>query len=447
MLGPQPRQLVTQVGAGQPFPDRWPGRRSRDILTMPQPKEQVPRRATRLAVVATVLIVRHGRTHANAAGVLPGWAPGVRLDETGRAQATALGQRLVSSGLAVCRVVTSRCRVVSRPQLLAHPLGEGLPVLSDKRLAGGARSGPGPAGRWPIWPGTRCGRRPADAAAVFPGRARLRGRLVPWPPGRAARVVARGMASTTAVTARSGRGVGGGVARRPREGPTPWGCTWTCSNRITVDPASDRWCAAARAGRSWCGSTTSAGDLGGVLGAPDGGGDAGRRRRPGRAGAGGLGSAYAGLPSSAARAARRRHGRPPAGGPSSCRPAIEGAWWAALRGAAGRAGRPPGRPAQQDRGRRPPGPTDDAPLDTPIEDEFPGRRRLLLGWDPARRVGGALGAARAAAEQAEPTDAVHIVLAPEQARAFARRTKALVAVVAGGPLDPAGHICPRANRR
>jgi broad specificity phosphatase PhoE len=44
--------------------------------------------------VPTVLLVRHGRTSANAAGVLAGRTPGVTLDETGVAQAAALATRL-----------------------------------------------------------------------------------------------------------------------------------------------------------------------------------------------------------------------------------------------------------------------------------------------------------------------------------------------------------------
>jgi probable phosphomutase (TIGR03848 family) len=61
--------------------------------------------------VPTVVLVRHGRTTANAAGVLAGWMPGVALDETGRSQAAALARRL--GGLPLARVVTSplqRCR-------------------------------------------------------------------------------------------------------------------------------------------------------------------------------------------------------------------------------------------------------------------------------------------------------------------------------------------------
>ena len=59
----------------------------------------------------TVLLVRHGRTAANATGVLAGRTPGVDLDETGRAQVAALGQRLAP--LPVVALVTSpleRCQ-------------------------------------------------------------------------------------------------------------------------------------------------------------------------------------------------------------------------------------------------------------------------------------------------------------------------------------------------
>jgi probable phosphomutase (TIGR03848 family) len=64
--------------------------------------------------MATVLLIRHGRTTANARGILAGWGPGADLDETGRAQAEALGRRL--SGLALAALVTSplaRCRATA----------------------------------------------------------------------------------------------------------------------------------------------------------------------------------------------------------------------------------------------------------------------------------------------------------------------------------------------
>ena len=59
----------------------------------------------------TVLLVRHGRTAANASGILAGRTPGVDLDETGRAQVAALGERLAP--LPVVALVTSpleRCQ-------------------------------------------------------------------------------------------------------------------------------------------------------------------------------------------------------------------------------------------------------------------------------------------------------------------------------------------------
>ena len=55
--------------------------------------------------MSTVLLVRHGRTTSNASGTLAGWTPGVDLDDVGRAQASALAQRL--SGVALAAVVTS----------------------------------------------------------------------------------------------------------------------------------------------------------------------------------------------------------------------------------------------------------------------------------------------------------------------------------------------------
>ena len=61
--------------------------------------------------MATVILVRHGRTEANATGLLAGRTPGVRLDATGAEQATRLAERLaviplaalVSSPLERCR--------------------------------------------------------------------------------------------------------------------------------------------------------------------------------------------------------------------------------------------------------------------------------------------------------------------------------------------------------
>lgn len=49
--------------------------------------------------MAVVVLVRHGRTAANADGILAGWSPGVLLDEHGTAQAQTVGQRLAATPL------------------------------------------------------------------------------------------------------------------------------------------------------------------------------------------------------------------------------------------------------------------------------------------------------------------------------------------------------------
>lgn len=72
--------------------------------------------------MATVVLVRHGRTSANASGTLAGRTPGVRLDETGTAQAERAGARLAAVPLAA--IVTSpleRCRQTARAIARAHP--------------------------------------------------------------------------------------------------------------------------------------------------------------------------------------------------------------------------------------------------------------------------------------------------------------------------------------
>lgn len=69
----------------------------------------------------TVILARHGRTSANASGVLAGRSPGVRLDDTGREQATAAAERL--QGLPLAAVVSSpltRCRETARLLAPAH---------------------------------------------------------------------------------------------------------------------------------------------------------------------------------------------------------------------------------------------------------------------------------------------------------------------------------------
>jgi probable phosphomutase (TIGR03848 family) len=62
--------------------------------------------------VATLILLRHGRTTSNASGTLAGHQP-TELDESGRAQALAAGQRLAAAQVPLATVVTSpliRCR-------------------------------------------------------------------------------------------------------------------------------------------------------------------------------------------------------------------------------------------------------------------------------------------------------------------------------------------------
>ncbi|MCY7396259.1 MAG: MSMEG_4193 family putative phosphomutase [Nocardioides sp.] len=81
--------------------------------------------------MATVILVRHGRTTANASGVLAGRLAGVKLDDTGQAQVTKSGERLAGVPLAmVASSPLERCRQTSRALLAAHPSP---PALSIER--------------------------------------------------------------------------------------------------------------------------------------------------------------------------------------------------------------------------------------------------------------------------------------------------------------------------
>jgi probable phosphomutase (TIGR03848 family) len=65
--------------------------------------------------MATLILVRHGRTTANASGTLAGRLPGVKLDETGTAQAERAGERLAAVPLsAVVSSPLERCRQTAR---------------------------------------------------------------------------------------------------------------------------------------------------------------------------------------------------------------------------------------------------------------------------------------------------------------------------------------------
>ncbi|QNE46711.1 MSMEG_4193 family putative phosphomutase [Glaciihabitans sp. INWT7] len=70
--------------------------------------------------MATVILVRHGRTTANVAGVLAGRAAGVRLDELGIEQAARVGTRIAAVPLVgVVSSPLERCRQTAQA-ILAH---------------------------------------------------------------------------------------------------------------------------------------------------------------------------------------------------------------------------------------------------------------------------------------------------------------------------------------
>jgi probable phosphomutase (TIGR03848 family) len=119
--------------------------------------------------VATVILVRHGRTAANATGVLAGWTPGVHLDDKGREQAAAVAARL--SVVPLAAVVTSpleRTRETAE-HLLADR--DPAPVLEVDERVGECRYGD-----WTNQPLKTLAKDPLwkvvqghPSAAVFPG--------------------------------------------------------------------------------------------------------------------------------------------------------------------------------------------------------------------------------------------------------------------------------------
>ena len=119
--------------------------------------------------MATVILVRHGRTAANAGGVLAGWTPGVHLDDRGREQAAALGERLRAVPLAA--IVTSP---LERTRETAAALRTGRdpkpPLHTDRRV------GEAHYGDWTNQPLKNLAKDPLwkvvqshPSAAVFPG--------------------------------------------------------------------------------------------------------------------------------------------------------------------------------------------------------------------------------------------------------------------------------------
>lgn len=115
-----------------------------------------------------------------------------------------------------------------------------------------------------------------------------------------------------------------------------------------------------------------------------------------------------------------------------------------------------------------PAPSDNEPLDTPVDEEFRvGTLGLAFDVDTATVVIEAIAAGEGEADSTAPVvedeeeetepepdedlDRLRVRLTPEATRAFIERAKRVVAAgrppcpLCGQPLDPKGHLCPRHN--
>ena len=86
--------------------------------------------------MATVILLRHGRTSANASGILAGRTPGVHLDDLGRGQAERAADRLAVVPLAdalTLPVCTLPPDVIVVPAFHGGLLGDGtvLPMVAN----------------------------------------------------------------------------------------------------------------------------------------------------------------------------------------------------------------------------------------------------------------------------------------------------------------------------
>jgi len=116
--------------------------------------------------VATLILLRHGRTTSNAGGTLAGRQP-TELDDTGRAQAVAVGERLRAAKVPLAAVVSSpllRCT-----QTLELALPGTVPVIEERLVEAGY-------GDWEGQPLKRLAKQPLwQVVQVHPSAARFPG--------------------------------------------------------------------------------------------------------------------------------------------------------------------------------------------------------------------------------------------------------------------------------
>ena len=151
--------------------------------------------------MTTLILLRHGRSSANAAGVLAGRTPGVELDESGRAQAAGLVGRLTGVPLAEVVLAALRCEQTVAP-LLAD---RGLIAVTEQGLAevdygSWTNRALKDLGKEPLWRVVQA----HPSAAVFPDGEGLA--------GMQARAVAASATTTPGSPRRTGRAPSGSRA-------------------------------------------------------------------------------------------------------------------------------------------------------------------------------------------------------------------------------------------
>jgi probable phosphoglycerate mutase len=114
-----------------------------------------------------LLLIRHGANDAHKSGVLPGWMPGIHLNQMGQAQAEALAQRLTTVEIAAVYASPLE-RALETAEIIAAP--HGLPVVVREEL------GDIHAGRWTGQPLEKlCKRRLWRQVQFVPSVVRLPG--------------------------------------------------------------------------------------------------------------------------------------------------------------------------------------------------------------------------------------------------------------------------------
>ena len=93
--------------------------------------------------------------------------------------------------------------------------------------------------------------------------------------------------------------------------------------------------------------------------------------------------------------------------------------------------------------------TDDAPLELPIESEFE-VGSISISWDESEKMM-SIELLEIVTEEIETPNVLRVQLSISMCSAFIKRSKALIGAgrlpcpFCGMPIDPQGHLCPRAN--